>query len=320
MSITNARSIIENSRISSGRSLTLLRYPDDIDSVPHKFILAIKKRSTKIEMNSGVLSGSETRNLQSSITLPIPQKIMEPISVSYKQEALNIMGELIRRNITNISQGNIDISQTALDAFNATLVGGIGTISSIAAGLASRFGDARERRLRRISPGSIGARAAASAIPGIVKGIGVGFGILQNPFNTAILTGVNLRSFDFQWLISPENKRESKSIEDIIKIIRYAMLPRTSLSGFLMHYPSEVDWKILGSTKEFDFPTKPCVIENFIVDRSPGAHGPAFFAETGAPVLYRLHLKLLEVQPILRDDLENTLNMPSDIQRNVEGT
>ena len=52
MALTDARSIINRSRATTGATgIDILKYPLDIDVIPHKFIMNFKKRSTTISMS-----------------------------------------------------------------------------------------------------------------------------------------------------------------------------------------------------------------------------------------------------------------------------
>lgn len=288
-SLTNARDIINRSRATTGANgIDILKFPLDIDNIPHKFIMNFKKRNSTISMTDFGAAVRADSNIRSAIALPVPQDISEKFSLQYTAEELGVIGEMSRRlaeigyNATSVenlvdrarAEGSRFTAPTGADAILAIA----GTVAAVAPGLA---GDV--------------ARATYS-------GVGAGIGATFNPYTTAIFKGVNLRKNEFAWLLAPNNEQESEALENIIRTIRYYMLPKKNL--ITLSYPDEVEYTITGMSEKYRIPTKACVIEDFDVSRTPIKEaGPAFFAKTGAPAFIQLTIKLMEVTPIYQDDL-----------------
>lgn len=298
-SLTNARDIINRSRATTGAAgIDILKFPSDIDNIPHKFIMNFKKRNTTISMTDFGAAVRADSNIRAAIALPVPIDIAERFDLTYKTENLGAIGETIR-SLAAAGASSSRIGEAVVN-FGTQAASGIGSIFSnttstdailsVVGGIAAAFrGD-----------NILGAAGdiARIAYPGLTVGIGA----IANPYTTAIFGGVKLRKNDFSWLLAPANETESESLEDIIRTIRYYMLPTKNL--ITLNYPDEVEYTITGMTEKYKIPTKPCVVESFTVQRTPIKEaGPAFFAKTGAPAFIELKLSLLEVTPIYRDDL-----------------
>ena len=119
-----------------------------------------------------------------------------------------------------------------------------------------------------------------------------------NPYTTIKLKGVPLRTHNFRWKFSPENPTSTDEIEKIIKAIRVRMHP---IGGQLfLQYPELVNFRIHGpENPNHEFPTAPCLITSFNVDRTGGDY-PTFFATTGTPVVYAIFMTVAEILPLLR--------------------
>ena len=130
-------------------------------------------------------------------------------------------------------------------------------------------------------------------------------GVSLNPFNIIQLNGAKLRKHNFRWKLHPENKDETNAIEKIIDTIRVNMHPKTggvwpvSLGDVILGYPNLINFRIFGpENPSHIFPAAPCVIDSFTVDRTGGDY-PSFFAETGTPVVYQIHMSVTEILPLI---------------------
>ena len=152
--------------------------------------------------------------------------------------------------------------------------------------------------------------AAAIGLGGTTAAIQAGTGLVFNPHSTAIFNSVNIRTMTYQWTLAPKTERESRNIEEIVRILRNAMLPYRARNELFLKFPDQIEYKILGALPDYDMPTTPCVITGIDLNRSP--QGPVFFAKTGAPVLYGLTINLSEIRALTRDDFTNTNLPPND--------
>jgi hypothetical protein len=216
-----------------------------------------------------------------SIKLPVPMKIIEKYAATYGEsnnttEALNIITGFLPKETPDMSTEERNRIRQRAQRLNAAIgVGGI---------------------------------------------VGNMSGISLNPYTTIKFKGIPLRRHTFRWKFSPETEADTNEIENIIKAIRLRMHPTATLNLFgitlanaLLSYPEVVNFSIFGpKNPDHVFPTAPCVVDSFTVDRTGGDY-PSFFATTGMPVVYDIYMSVIEILPLLRNS-NTTLGTSSPIQ------
>ena len=137
-----------------------------------------------------------------------------------------------------------------------------------------------------------------------------------NPYTTIKFKGIPLRTHNFVWKFSPESEADTNEIESIIKAIRPRMHPTGTfslLTNAVLRYPELVNFRIFGAENpDHIFPTAPCVVASFNIDRTGGDY-PSFFKTTGMPVVYQIYMSVIEILPLLRSS-DDTLRTSSPIQ------
>ena len=141
-------------------------------------------------------------------------------------------------------------------------------------------------------------------------------GLTLNPYTTIKFKGIPLRTHNFVWKFSPESEADTNEIESIIEAIRLRMHPTgtfSPLTNALLSYPELVNFRIFGAKNpDHIFPTAPCVVASFNIDRTGGDY-PSFFKTTGMPVVYQIYMSVIEILPLLRSS-DDTLRTSSPIQ------
>lgn len=142
-------------------------------------------------------------------------------------------------------------------------------------------------------------------------------GLSLNPYTTIRFKGMPLRRHNFRWKLSPESKEHSDEIENIIKAISLRMHPKSTQPAGLnwelvLRYPELINFRIIGAENpDHTFPTAPCVIDSFNIDRTGGDY-PSFFKGTGTPVVYGIQMSVIEILPLIReDDTLQTITVPN---------
>jgi hypothetical protein len=147
------------------------------------------------------------------------------------------------------------------------------------------------------------AGVAAALVPGIAD-IQVGrqaqsaFGIVRNPHTTTIFNGVNARSHQFAFRLSPKNANEAQTMMNIIATIRNNMLPEESFGGFALDYPYLVKMDFTGIDGTIT-PVYFSFISDIRVDYTGG--GGASFYKDGKPVDVTLTISLRELNIVTRN-------------------
>lgn len=299
--VTNARSLMSQARATTGRSLNILKFPQDIEAVPHKMLINVRSRT---RAGAGTLTTTVGSSIRSAIALPVPSKIIESYSANYETPDLGVIG-----NALAAASANVNISENTRQAFSSlgsAAMTGLRELTGTAQG-----GDIFDAALNVLGAGAyMGAINATNRVAGYLgqntnaaQALAAGTGLIFNPHQTAVFKGVNLRKIEYGWLLAPKTEQESINLERIVDTLRYAMLPSLARNNLFMQFPDEIEYKILGAQSGFDMPTTPCVITGISLDRTP--QGPSFFAKTGAPVLYTLSIGLLEIKTLLKRDFQD---------------
>lgn len=295
--VTNARTAITMARQagSSVGGISELKFPQDIDAIPHKMIICVRTRqkgATTLEKDK----------ISKAIVLPTPLNVSETYQASYESRDLGNIGEFIANRASEL----VGAAENAGGGFSGAMAGVSSAVGGAWDDMKNNAGSYAAGVGYQMAVNLTSKFAGPYANPGAVQGaIASGTGMILNPHKTAIFTGINLRQFNYEWTLAPKSRKESESVENIVRTLRNAMLPPRGKNGVFLLFPDEVEYKILGPDHGFDMPTTPCVITGVTLNRTGGGM-PAFFASTGAPVIYRLSLNLFEIKALTRDDFNNT--------------
>lgn len=301
---TGLRNLISNSRRQLSLDNSILKYPREVDEIPHKVLFKFTKRGFTQAGNTQRATNSSTMFL----TLPVPAKIVDGTSVKITGTDLGLTGELLAgasnylagMDFTTI-QGATSSAAVIGSSIVDTVRGAYSNLQGAVQGASGFAGELGRAGLQFYGANLI--NAAASRLAGVnvnaAAALAVGTGQILNPFTTAVFGGVNLRTFDFNWQFSPTSEQDSINLEKIIKRLRAKSLPTVSPNSLFMEFPHEVEFTYLGMQNDtFTFPTAPCYITSLQVDRT-AAGTPAFFAKTGAPAFVSIGLRLLEIRPLV---------------------
>lgn len=295
--VTTARGLMEQARSLSARSLDILKFPEDLEKVPHKMLINIRSYS---RAGAGTLSIPAGTNTRSAIALPVPARILESYSVNYASTDLGIIGNALSNAVSGVMNDNTSTLNSFGEGIRSFGREATGNPAGLPEGLRN-IGQALAYQL------AIGATATAGAAVGLNiparEAIAAGTGLIFNPHTTAIFGGVNLRTMEYSWVLAPKTEKESRNVEQIVRTLRNAMLPAKARNELFLKFPDQIEYKILGTLPDYDMPTTPCVITNVTLNRT--GNGPVFFAKTGAPAVYNLAIQLMEIRALTRDDFLN---------------
>lgn len=100
------------------------------------------------------------------------------------------------------------------------------------------------------------------------------FGSIPNPFTVTTFRNVEPRVFNFEFRITPANKKQSENLQECINTLRYCALPDPTASGLTLSFPYRFRLAWLGALKMFDF--SEAVLSRIEVNYAAGG-SPAFF-------------------------------------------
>lgn len=122
-----------------------------------------------------------------------------------------------------------------------------------------------------------------------------------NPMAEIVFATTPVRQFSFELLMAPRNEKESESIYEIVKTLRFHSAPEINNNtyGFTWIAPAEFDITFFNKGVENMnmIRINTCILERIEVDYAPSAGTFSTF-RNGHPVAVRLSLGFRELEPI----------------------
>lgn len=302
--IVNPNANVQSSAINSGTQETL-RYPrqsleeygyDYIQITAYDYVPSGLNTSTRNRTRGfGDTDSSRFKNKKETIQLPMQPQLSEATSVSWGGDTLNE----IQRAGANIAMGAI------ADA-------GEGKIGEALSGMLSGV-DAEFSRL-------LGNGAAKSQIIAYFAGQAVGANVIGrttgqviNPNLELLFSGPNLRSFNFNFNLTPRDVEEARIIRKMIRAMKRNMTPQVSDKDLFLKSPRifELEYIFGDNTEQHPFMNKfkPCACTNFTVNYTPDG---SYMTYRGEPSMtsYQIAMSFGEIEPIYSHEYEdNERNM-----------
>jgi len=252
-----------------------MSYPNDLTS--NYYIRFGLYRYDRLNKSKKTLTNS---NPHTTIRLPIPANLIDAISLAYQDIGLgmfggaafdSLMGRLSGPQAAGNGQGEIMRHATAAVGSLVDLINDPNFMAAVA------------RRL------------AANIDPGLGAAFDLATGTAPNPHMTVSFQGVALKKYQFNWRFSPNNAKESKDLEKIIRNLQASALPEKN-GKFLLTFPDVVEIEMMPSNL---FIFKPMMIDNVSVNYAPSG-SPSFFKGNGSssdryPTEIELSISLREI-------------------------
>jgi hypothetical protein len=272
------QSVINSRRAEINSNTKVLSYPKDLGN---HFMLFQFKKYNRFQANV-----KDSTAILDSVALPVPLGLKEEHSLDYKQGQVGaIIGAVFEDQ--GIQQYINNIWNNPADPSSYTNYGPL-------AGTGQRLWDSREDLVKGLLAQVFEGHPLSTAVTQTVAQI-------PNPHLVTAFHGVSLRKHNFSWLFAPETAADSDILQKIATLIRKHALPPYSGNKILLKYPSEVDISIGGLSSNYNYVFKTGVIEAIRYDRAP-QHISAYFKGTGAPVLSKLDLVIMETEIFSRED------------------
>lgn len=287
-----------------------LRYPQksigkNDDYLEIGVIEYVANKSTLGEDNLKLRSQTEAiqqsnQKPKQTIQLPIPSNIGDTNQVDWGNG--NTLNALEAAGVTNV--GNVlassELGKGLIDA--AKSLGG--TLTSVVTqgggqDLISSYFSAKLIN-------SLGANISAGGL------LSRATGQVLNPNLELLFTGVNLRSFAFDFDFAPRDEKESNVVKEIIRIFKQSMAPRTGSNtegaGLFISAPNIFLLKYKSGNQDHPYLNKfkPCALTSMGMNYT-GSGSYATYADK-TPVHMKLSLSFTELNPIYNEDYK-----PSDI-------
>lgn len=133
-------------------------------------------------------------------------------------------------------------------------------------------------------------------------------GMVINPNLELLFQGPNLRTFQFNFRLTPRSKPEAERIRKIIRAFKRNMAVGRSTGNLFLTTPRIFQLKYIYKQEDIHpylNKFKPCALTNFQVNYTPdGSY--ATFEDGGSLTAYDLTLSFSEVMPIYADDIPDS--------------
>ena len=174
-----------------------------------------------------------------------------------------------------------------------------------------------------------GVSAATTAIDGLASKIGGGAGasdallkvaggVAVNQHKIVLFTGVDFRTHQFSWKLSPKNRRESDAIKQIIEMFTYYSHPEYIAGGLFFKYPEFFEIKF--RHPEYLFKLQPSVCTDIRVNYHGQGYAAYIRDANGggipAPAEVELSLTFMETEIVTKQSLNGVLKS----QQSTPGT
>lgn len=233
------------------------------------------------------------REILGSVTLPIPGGINDGNSVDWQDDKLNPFGkafaDIAVEGITNGGKG-------AFEAANAQLKGA--RTSGLLAMVPSKFAE------------------AATGTSNLLQRT---TGAAPNPNLELLFTGPSLRSFTFNFRLSPRSKEEAIIVRKIIRFFKQTMSVKRSTSTLLLGSPHTFAIAYLTSNKEHPYLNKfkECALQSCNVTYAPDGNYMSFNGPEPSMTSYEMSLTFKELEPIFDDDYTSADNASGGLDSSI---
>jgi hypothetical protein len=246
----------------------------------------IQRTSTQALADSGNLTNSLYQ-----ILLPMPQGISDTNMVDWGDDSLNPISAALVGGAKEIIEGD---PKNAITNFTSAIKN-VAT-SGNGQNLVTNYFAAQ-------AVNSLGANVSVESL------LSRSDGKILNPNMELLFKGVQLRSFNFTFNMSPRDDVESKSVKSIIRAFKKSMAAKTSTgsgAGLFVDSPNvfQLEYRSGGEKHPFLNSFKPCALTNMAVDYT--ASGTYATYEDATPVHMKLTLAFQELNPIYFSDYDDS--------------
>ena len=229
------------------------------------------------------------------MVLPIPQQISDISAIDWtdgKMNPLEAYGLAATSSIIKQGgQGAIEAGRAAIDFLNQA-----GKDLQTASGNAN-IQDALIAAISGQAIGALGGNVSANSI------IARATGQVLNPNLELLFNGVNLRVFPFTFEFFPRNRNEAVEVRNIIKALKYSMLPsKNGSEGVFISAPYVFQLEYMKGNKKHPFLNHflPMALTNMSVSYTGSNTYSTFY--DGSPTHIRMDVVFKELNPIYKED------------------
>ena len=304
----NAERIAASASANLASSAAPLRYPqksigknDDyleigvIEYVPP----GVETGANSLKLQTGTEKNSKQKPRQ-TIQLPIPSNIGDTNQVNWGDDSLNPLAAFGAEQAGNVLKSG-DLGKGIVEAFK--------NVGATAREVAVQGGgqDLISKYFQSKLVNSLGANTSPEGL------LSRASGSVLNPNLELLFSGVNLRSFAFDFDFAPRDEKESNVVKEIIRVFKQSMSPRTGSNtagaGLFISAPNVFLLKYKSGSQEHPYLNKfkPCALTSMGMNYT-GSGSYATYADK-TPVHMKLSLSFTELNPIYNEDYNSSVGL-----------
>ena len=251
----------------------------------------LKYQPKKFNSENFAFSERDTdRKSIGTVILPIPGGIQDGQNVQWGGQTMTPL---------DMAKANI-----ALTAVGEGLSEAVSETGNMAKNLAKSMGDNSD--------------ALAAVIAGMAAGgqqlLTRTTGAIANPNMELLFGGPQLRTFSFQFLLAPRDKKEAMDVIKIIRFFKQGMAPIRTKSRLFMKSPHTFRLSYRnsgGDHHKYLNKFKECALGSFGVNYAPNGNYSTY--EDGVMTAYQMSMTYREINPIYNDDYGDDNPLPAEI-------
>ena len=258
------------------------------------------------------------------VKLPMPNDIQDSNQISWGKDAMNNLSAALT---SGVMQNPVLVG--GIGAALGTMVNpGVGQVGALLAAAMAQSGGidgntidtAKAQAIaKQLSSTAGGATLLKSNLGSMMLGaMGVnvspesilnrGFGVIPNSNTELLFNNISLRTFEFNWRMSPRDEREAREVKKIIRFFKQGMAAKTMTSQagerslylgspnvFRLQYRTAGGDIIEGVNR-----IKPCAVVGTSVNYTPDGQWSAY--DEGQPVSCTLSVNMSELEPVYASD------------------
>ena len=228
-----------------------------------------------------------------TIQLPMQPNLSESMGVDWGQNRLNdIEAELARGAMGAIQEGG-----------KGKIEGVVNSISDMAGGLGDKLKD--EGTKKQVAAYFAGQAVGNNAL--VTRATGQ----VINPNLELLFGGPQMRSFNFNFTLTPRDREEARTCRKIIRAMKRNMSPQRSDTNLFLKTPRIFQLQYIYGEGNQEHPFmnkfKPCACTSFNVNYTPDG---SYMTYAGEPSMtsYTIGMSFGEIEPIYADDYKGGNN------------
>ena len=258
----------------------------------------IEAGANNLKLQTGTEKNSKQKPRQ-TIQLPIPSNIGDTNQVNWGDDSLNPLAAFGAGEFEKVMK-------------SAGFVGGIAGMIKNTVGTAKNVltqGGGQDLITNQFTSALVNSLGANTSPEGLLSRA---TGNVLNPNLELLFSGVNLRTFQFDFDFAPRDEKESNVVKEIIRIFKISMAPKTGSNtegaGLFIKAPNIFLLKYKSGSQDHPYLNKfkPCALTSMGMNYTGSGSYSTYADKT--PVHMKLSLSFTELNPIYNEDYK-----PSDI-------